>query len=229
MYQVLVGSNHSLCRAGLVALMAELDAPGATTVEDFAGALARLDEDSSIRLALLDTDLPGMGGLDGLRRLKMRFARLHLVALSPAGERDQILSALSAGLHGLIPKTLSSGEMIAALRTVRLGQIYVPATLSAAPAPRLIRNRHVAARGAETLTDRQREVLDLVVLGRSNKEIGRLLGISEGTVKVHVTATFRQLGVHNRMSAASVLRGSDLKEERRAPYLPGLLGEERRA
>lgn len=224
MSDVLVGDSHPLCRAGLVAIFTtEIGAPNVSSVDSFAAVLEALDRQPALNLVVLDIDLPGMKGLDGLRRLRSLHPRLRLALLSPEHDRRDVLEALSAGLHGFIPKTLAAPDLTAALRTVYVGQIYVPVTVSANDS-----STRASPRRSEVLTDRQHEVLSLLAMGRSNKEIGRSLGITEGTVKVHITATFRQLGVRNRVSAASAFQAIGLAGRLPEPFLPGMLGDERR-
>lgn len=221
---VLVGDSHPLCKTGLIAIFdRELCVPEVFGVETFAEVLHTLDCQRSISLAVLDVDLPGMHGLDGLRRLSRLRPALRIAMISEQLDRSSILKALAAGLHGFIPKSLPAPEMTAALRSLHVGQIYVPALVSP-PGP-----SQVGVRRGELLTDRQHEVINLLAMGRSNKEIGRVLGITEGTVKVHLTAAFRQLGVHNRVSAASAFQAIGFPARTGEPFLPGMMREERRA
>lgn len=224
MSHVLVGDGHPLCRAGLIAILTmEVQVLDVSGADSFAAVLGALDGQSAIDLAVLDVDLPGMQGFDGLRRLRAVYPRLRIALLSDDPDRSDILRTLSAGFQGFIPKDLSPAELTLALRTVHSGQIYVPAFTSAGDAP-----ARDALRRGQLLTDRQREVLNLLAAGRSNKEIGRSLGITEGTVKVHITAAFRQLGVRNRVSAASAFQAIGLSPRVEEPLLPGMQANERR-
>lgn len=219
-----MGDNHLLCRAGLIALFTgEIGVPNVVGVESFGAVLGALDRQPEISLVVLDMDLPGMQGLNGPRKLRALYPRLRIALLSTKHDRADVFGALSAGLHGFIPKDLAAADLTAALRTVHAGQIYVPVLISAGAATA----RDPMRRG-HLLTDRQQEVLGLLALGRSNKEIGRTLGITEGTVKVHISAAFRQLGVRNRVSAASVFQAIGLTARLDEPFLPGLPFGERR-
>ncbi|MCZ8315571.1 response regulator transcription factor, partial [Phreatobacter sp.] len=122
--------------------------------------------------------------------------------VSGSDSRTDVLAALAAGVNGFVPKGLRDDDLVAALRTILAGAIYVPATLaqSTGPAAEPVSPGIDLAR----LTPRQREVLDLLVEGRSNKEIARALDLGHGTVKIHLAAVFRHLGVSNRAAAAAI-------------------------
>jgi DNA-binding NarL/FixJ family response regulator len=156
-----------------------------------------------VNLAVVHLDLPGMKRVNGLRRLCEMWPSVHILVTADGCDRDTILEILSAGSHGFIPKSSSTPELEQALRATAAGHIYVlPTSMN--------RSVHEAAAPGTSmnetkLTARQKEVLELLAEGKSNKQIGTALGISEGTVKVHVNAAFRALGVHNRVNAATAL------------------------
>lgn len=213
---VLVADNNPLCRGGVVALLRGAF-PQITSEEagDMGGLVASLSARPT-DLAAIDVGLPGLKGALGLRFLRNRFPGCRLIALTWADEQRWALESLGAGVHGCVPKSLPAVEMLQAFQTVISGQIYV--------SPRISETTRVArggAQGASSLTDRQTEVIRLLAAGQSNKQIARTLNIAEGTVKVHVMAAFRLLGVHNRVSAAAAI--SDIGHEvRPQPFLPGL-------
>jgi DNA-binding NarL/FixJ family response regulator len=126
--------------------------------------------------------------------------------MSGSEAKDDVLGSLSAGADGYLPKSLPVSEMIAAVRQVLAGAVYVPRALTrrgveAPPRPARM------LPGTENLTARQREVLDQLSLGRSSKEIARALGVAEGTVKIHLAAIYRALGVRTRAEAISRMIG----------------------
>jgi DNA-binding NarL/FixJ family response regulator len=130
--------------------------------------------------------------------------------VSASKRRNDILLALEAGAHGYIPKGLGAVELAAAIKTVRSGSIYVPVSMADLQEGEektqevRLRSASVDPDTDETpLTPRQRDVLELLVTGMSNKEIARALQLGEGTVKVHVAALFRTLGVTSRAGAAA--------------------------
>jgi DNA-binding NarL/FixJ family response regulator len=146
---------------------------------------------------------------------------VQVVVVSASKRRNDILLALEAGAHGYVPKGLGVAELASALKTIRSGTIYVPASMAHLggtedePTPLM----NAAAKGNATsggtaphLTPRQAEVLAFMVEGRSNKEIARALNLGEGTVKVHVAALFRTLGVTSRSAAAAAATRLRLSE-----------------
>jgi DNA-binding NarL/FixJ family response regulator len=135
------------------------------------------------------------------------------------------LSALEAGVHGYVPKGLGAQELSAALKMILDGTIYVPPAvadrnaLSQSEAAPQRQPADVRKPVLEVLTPRQRDVLELLVQGDSNKLIARKLGLGEGTVKIHLAALFRNLGVKNR--AAAAVAGASLLSPRGEDVRPG--------
>jgi DNA-binding NarL/FixJ family response regulator len=202
----------------------ELALPKVLGVDDFQGAMDQLDDDADIGLLMVDARLPGMGGMEGLRRIRVHRPDLRVVVMAWHQDRAEAFEALSAGAHGYVPKDLPSPEMVHALQTVLSGQIYVPAIISDVSLKGAATTHDGAEHDGE-LTVRQREVLTHLAAGLSNKEIARALSIAEGTVKVHITAAFRTLHVHNRVGAAAALQKLSLTRRAGQPDLPGLLDE----
>lgn len=193
----------------------------------FDQVLNAIAQDQTIAMVTIDLDLPGMRGLERIRQLRIDYPQLRVVIVALMCDRETMLDALCAGIHGYIPKHLPSAEMLVAFRSVLAGQIYVPPLVSDLSAKRIV-PRAVSSR-AQRLTDRQFKVLGLLAAGRSNKEIARALCIAEGTVKVHITAAFRTLGVHNRVSAAAALHGLSEAQMMPGTVVPVLLSHERAA
>ena len=204
--QILIADSHSLCRAGLAAMFErDLEIAAVDEVGDFPAMLARLAEAPRIEMLTLDLNLAGMRGTTDLRRLRTEYPRLLVVVVAATRDRELVLDALGAGVHGYVPKDLPADEMLSAFSAVLSGQIYVPALVSDISGMRRAEPQPVPREHSAVLTARQYEVLCLLASGQSNKEIARALRIAEGTVKVHVTAAFRILGVHNRVGAAAAL------------------------
>src|SRR5688572_17175963 len=151
-------------------------------------------------LVLLDLGLPGCHGLDALSRFRREFPKLPLVVLSGSCDRDSILAALDAGAVGFIPKTSKPDVMIAALKVVAAGGTYVP--------PEALEGPDAKSRGLG-LTDRQHDVLRLILKGYNNERIAVELAIAPNTVKQHAHAVFSALGVSSRAEAmvAAARRG----------------------
>lgn len=191
----LLVDDHALFRHGLLLLLSRF--PGEhefLEAEDCAAAFAEAAAHADIDLVLLDLALPGMNGLDGLVRLRALCPGTPVVLLSANENANIIVDGVRRGAHGFIPKSSSPEVMAAALQVVLAGGTYLPAigVTSHAPVPD---ERCV-------LTARQREVLALLVRNLSNKEISEALGMRVNTVRVHVAAILRILGVENRNDAA---------------------------
>jgi DNA-binding NarL/FixJ family response regulator len=159
-------------------------------------------------LLLLDLGLPGCEGLDALSRFRSQFPQLRIVVLSAVCDRDSILAALEAGAAGYIPKTSKPDVMVAALKVIAAGGTYVPPeALEVAPkGPARRRAREL------DLTERQKDVLRLILKGYNNERIASELEIAPNTVKQHAHAIFMVLGVSTRAEAviAATRRGLPL-------------------
>lgn len=176
--------------------------------DNVAEARAWLDEAREPVLLVLDGAMSfGQNGNQGIGELRRRYPDLRLVIADWRRDRRMALQAIAEGAHGYIPKDLDQDELLHAFNLVMSGQVYVPSVVSEVevenPALGSGPPRQAALPG---LTQRQREVLTHMAAGKSNKEIARSLRISESTVKVHVAAAFRLLGVHNRVGAVALLQ-----------------------
>lgn len=186
------------------------DVVEASTLDE---AVEILSNRENICTALFDLSMPGVRSPTTLRTVRECFPNLKVSIISASNSRRDILLALEAGVHGYMPKQLSVSELTAALQLIFNGGIYVPPSLAlmaplsleASPGPGrdpIVVNLPVQANAAHVLTARQQEVLDLLVQGKSNKEIALALNLGEGTVKIHVAAIFRHFGVNSRAAAA---------------------------
>lgn len=171
-------------------------------------AVEKLSARANISLALFDLAMPGMESPASLRAVRDCFEELRVAVVSGSKNRQDVLAALQAGVHGYVPKGLGVVELVRALQQIVDGAIYVPpsiANLPAATDERPDASSRLASPANSTLdvlTPRQRGVLALLVKGQSNKAIARELKLGEGTVKVHMAALFRSLGVKSRAAAA---------------------------
>ena len=177
----------------------------------------KLSARDDISLALFDLAMPGMESPANLRAVRDCFETLRVAVVSSSKNRQDILSALEAGVHGYVPKGLGVADLAHSLQLIVDGVIYVPPSIADLPAQEQpAPSRDVAAAppnaALATLTPRQRGVLELLVQGKSNKAIARDLDLGEGTVKVHMAALFRSLGVRTR-TAAAVAGGRLLQPE----------------
>ena len=195
--KVLIVDDHPLILHALEQVLPELDPSlellGASNRVDTLTLLARHPD---CALVLLDLTLPGAHGLDLLGELRRDQPWLPIVVLSATHDRATVGAALAAGARGFIAKTASPLALLDAIRTVLSGGRHITTDLG--PAPRMIDGVPIDALG---LTQRQSDVLALLVQGKPNKIICRDLRLSEGTVKVHVSAILRALNVHSRSQA----------------------------
>lgn len=190
----------------------ELDFTTVVGTGSFDEAFGRLGQIPHASLALLDLSEPGAHDHAKVKAMRVCSPRTRIVAVSETDRRSDVLFALASGVHGCVAKSAGVEELTQALRSVLNGVIYVPPSLAdmrpgsdfstpvgAEPADTVGQGN---TRPPSTLTSRQRDVLRLLVLGLSNKKIAQKLELSEGTVKVHVAAVFRNFGVTNRAAAA---------------------------
>jgi DNA-binding NarL/FixJ family response regulator len=172
-------------------------------------ALECLSDTSQIEAALFDLWMPGVRTPSNLRVVRERFPNARLGIMSASNSRRDILLALEAGVHGYMTKSLPAAELVKALRMMFEGGIYVPPCLAeisftaaevlAPPEPAPGTKPFPQVR---SLTARQRDVLDLLIQGKTNKEIALALQLGGGTVKIHMAAIFRYFGVATRAAAA---------------------------
>jgi len=201
----LIADDDEFFRVSLRALLAStLGVSDVFEAENFEQATSLLSE-KEIDLAVFDLVMPGMAGPGSLKGVRDRFPDLCLVMASVSDRRENILSALQAGVNGYIPKNIGLKQFSSALKQILEGKVYVPASIASPNIDDWADEIAATAASdlAATLTARQKGVLALVVKGHSNKEIARELGLGEGTVKVHLASLFRILGVHSRSAAAA--------------------------
>jgi len=201
---ILLVDDHTLFREALHHVLNQLDAHivilEAANAEEAALLISR---SRNLDLVLLDIDLPGVDGLTALPDLRDLAPTVPIVVLSGSETSSHVKRALDNGAAGYIPKSCSSHEMLAALRIVLQGDVFIP--------PRLLGKLGASALSLVTasdnnpsqalLTSRQIEVLELMAQGLPNKSIAKKLDVAEGTVKLHVAAILRALAARNRTEA----------------------------
>lgn len=216
--KILIADDHRLVIEAVKTKLAELE-PGIEFVltMSVADLLAHATDD--LDLALIDLNMPGAEGQSHIDEMRRQHPAVPVIVLSGTEDPAIMRAALDRGVLGFIPKAYSPDVMLSAVRLVLAGGVYVPPMLLSAlppgvvagvPAPTTEAPARPAAAGAaphtlahlrNVLTERQVEVLQLLSQGKPNKLIGRSLGISEGTVKIHLAAIFRALNVRNRTEA----------------------------
>jgi len=205
--KLLIIDDHSIVRAGLAALLAE---PGVAIEVLQAGSAAegmrQIEANPELDAVFLDLNMPDVDGFAALGEIGKHRPELPVILLSSSEDPADVRRALSAGALGYLPKSSSPQTMMSVLRLVLAGEVYVP--------PLLLKDEGTANGKMDTrpqaLTGRQADVLRLLARGLSNKEIGRELLVSERTVKAHVTAVFKSLGVVNRAQAAEAAKRAGL-------------------
>jgi DNA-binding NarL/FixJ family response regulator len=196
--RALVIDDHPLIQEIVPAVLAKaLGEVAVATESTLEGGIARAARDDIPELVVLDLGLPGCRGLEALARFRSKFPEIPLVVLSCTCDRDLILAALGAGAAGYIPKTSKPDVMIAAIRVVAAGGRYVPPEALEDAADKA-RPRSAAAL---ELTQRQEQVLRLILKGHNNERIAAELSIASNTVKQHVHAIFTAFGVSTRAEA----------------------------
>jgi DNA-binding NarL/FixJ family response regulator len=204
--RALIADDHELFREGLKSLLED-----AFSIENVAQA-SSLDEaldmianfPSPPELLILDLRMPGVTGAEAFSALRDAFPDTKVVVMSASEDRADILATLSGGVHGYIPKSLSTVQIEGALNEVLGGRIYVPSALGDLNASSG-QAKAAPAVNVQGLTARQRDVLWELLKGLSSKEIARNLHIAEGTVKIHLAAIYRVVGVRTRAEAIAKL------------------------
>lgn len=213
--QVAIVDDHPLFREGVAhTLNAQ---PGIEVVaEGASGADAiRIAGEHLPDVMLLDVSMPG-GGLQAARTIAAQYPVVKVVMLTVSEEEDDVTAALRAGARAYILKGVAARELVAILRSVANGEVYVTPSLAASLLFEL-----TGGGGSQTgsrldvLTERERQILERVAVGDSNKEIASQLSLSEKTIKHHMTNILQKLQVRNRVEAA-LLAQSDTRSDRRS-------------
>jgi len=197
MIRVLITDDHELVRRGLAQLFSgvdDIDVVGAATNGAEAAELAAAREPDVV---LMDLSMPVVDGVEGTRRIKAAHPQLPVVILTSFSERDRILDAIDAGAVGYLLKDAEPDELVRGVRSAAQGES--PFSPKAAKALLSLGSQRKAG---DELTAREREVLAALSAGLANKQIARRLGISEKTVKTHLTRVFSRIGVQDRTQAA---------------------------
>ena len=195
--RVLVVDDHAVVRQGLMSLVEDaLDMECVEAAGDAEAALG-LTEELRPDVVMLDLSMPGEDGISVIRRMRARSDPARILVLTCYGEGPRVLEALDAGADGYLLKHASSDGILEGIRAVAAGDCPIDPRV----APSVI--TALRERGqSEALTDREREVLELLRQGHSNKVIARRLRIAEGTVKTHVTHILQRVGAADRTQAA---------------------------
>lgn len=202
MTRILIVEDHALVREALAQTLSRLEG-GAECVEakNSDEALALLEETTDWDLAVIDLMLPDLNGFSLLGVLAKRFPDVPAVVVSALDDPSSVRRAMKAGASGFVSKASSGDVLRTAVKVVLAGDIYAPE----------IEGDHVGKKTGAPVSERfsltpgQTRVLELLAQGKTNREIADLLGLSEGTVKVHMSAIFRALNVNSRAQALIVI------------------------
>lgn len=203
MMRVLLIDDHALFRIGLLELLERrgievIDAVGDSDVG------MRLARDCAPDVVLLDLRMPGTGGIEILRRMRAESGDRRVAMLTTSTEEPDLIASLQAGANGYLLKDMEPDDLVAALEDIVAGKTVVAGELTGILARAVRRDQAEPRRenAFSDLTPREMEILCHLAAGKSNKVIARDLGISDGTVKLHVKAILRKLDVHSRVEAA---------------------------
>jgi DNA-binding NarL/FixJ family response regulator len=192
--RILVVEDHQIVRQGLVALLNVVDgvevvgqaADGAEAVTQFEACYPDV--------TLIDLRLPKMGGVDVIQRVRANHSNARFIVLTTYDGDEDIYRALQAGARAYLLKGMTVEVLVSTIRSVHAGKSIIPPAIAQKLAERM---------ATEQLTQREQEVLEQIVRGKSNKEIGLALEISEATVKTHINNLLGKLGVEDRTQAAT--------------------------
>ena len=197
MIRVLLVDDHRLLLAGLRSLLDAVD--DVEVVGTAADGVEAVELADSLKphVVLMDLSMPRMGGVDATREIVARHPDVQVVVLTSFSDQDLVLDAVAAGAVGYLLKDAEPGELVRGVRAAAAGESPLDAKVA-----RTLLARQTERTSDTLLSDREREVLTLVADGLANKQIARSLGISERTVKSHLTSVFQRIGVSDRTQAA---------------------------
>lgn len=194
--RLVIADDHAVVRDGLERLFAAVDDIEVVALAADGSEASQRAIEHAADVVLMDLSMPGTDGIAGTRQLLAARDNVEVVILTSFHERDRVLAALDAGAIGYLLKDAPPDDIIRGVRTAAAGQSPLDPKVA-----RSLIDSH-ASRGSASLTTRERDVLLLISKGHPNKVIGQQLGISEKTVKAHVTRIFSAIGVTDRTQAA---------------------------
>lgn len=221
--RVIVIDDHTLFREGLEGLLTRRDIDVIASVGDGETGI-RLAQELNPDIVLLDMRMPDINGLGVLKKLNECGLTMPISMLTTSTEERDLVEALRNGAKGYLLKDMEPDSLVVALRDIKQGKTIVAPALAPILAKVVqgdVPNSNEEKSPFEDLTPRETEILGLLAEGQSNKVIARNLGISDGTVKLHVKAILRKLSVHSRVEAAVLAVEHGLKESQKNTELEG--------
>lgn len=203
--RVILIDDHTLFRVGLQGLLEHRAIEVVAAVGDGQEGI-QLAEELKPDVVLLDMRMPGLDGLGVLRQLRQNGLSMPIAMLTTSSNEQDLVEALRSGAQGYLIKDMQPDELVVALRDIVAGKTVVAPDLAPVLA-KVVQGESISSSDTtpfDDLTPREGEILGLLAEGQSNKAIARNLGISDGTVKLHVKAILRKLGVHSRVEAAVI-------------------------
>ncbi len=203
--RILIADDHDLLRETLSMFLASegsIDTALASTLD---AALDLIDSEEKFDLIMLDYNMPGMAGLNGLKRAMEASGGTPVALMSGIASRSVAEEALAFGAAGFVPKTLAAKTLVNAVRFMAMGEKYAPIDFMTADDPTVAPNPL-----AQKLSRRELQVLEGLSKGKSNKEIARDLDLQEPTIKLHVKTLYRKIGAANRTQAALIAKEEGL-------------------
>jgi NarL family two-component system response regulator LiaR len=192
--------DHMVVRSGLATVLAVYDDTELVGEAGDGEEAVRLCERLQPDVVLMDLVMPGMDGVTATRAIKERWPQIQVIALTSFKEKEYVEGALKAGASGYLLKNVSAEELVSAVRRAAVGQ----PSLSPEAAQLLIQRVNAPAPPGQDMTDREKEILALMVEGLSNIEIAERLVVSQSTVKFHVSNILSKLGVTGRTEAVAL-------------------------
>lgn len=201
MYKMLVADDHPLFRDAISHIIAvSFSGSSVEQTEDIDSTLQYVKQHDDLDLILLDLNMPGMSGLQGLLTLRNEYPTIPVVIISAERDKQTILQTLSYGAVGFIAKSSSKESIVEALESVFAGNVYLPADIMRLSQGHEVKNEFVVLpEKIALLTRRELTVLKNLSQGEANKQIAFNLHISEATVKSHVSSILKKLGASNRV------------------------------
>lgn len=206
MIRVLIADDHPLIREGLASVVASMDEATVVAETGRGDQAVELVERTRPDVAVIDLSMPGMHGLDVIAEIRLRVPEVRVLVLSVSDDPKLVSAALEAGASGFILKGSSPARIRRTIEAVADETLVIDASISVSPMGQVVSEPRVLA----SLTSREREVLDALAAGMSNREIAAELYLGEKTVRNHVSRLFAKLGASTRSQAIVMARGAGL-------------------